>query len=148
MDPLSITTSCVGLLSSIADLSILISKFTLDFRDARKDMDAVRRELSSLSLCVENLRDDTSKPCDTYPPTVQRSLIDVLGNCDDVMVEMKTLLDKMSSKSVGRRVQWATVGHGEMNKLRSRLEAHKATIDIALEMVSMSVSPPSTSIFY
>ena len=34
-------------------------------------------------------------------------------------------------------MQWSLLDRDEMNKLRSRLEAHKSTIDIALDMVSM-----------
>lgn len=137
MEPISISASCVGIVKSIVDLSLLIGKFVANVRDARKDMDAVQRELSSLRLCVESLQTDSQNPDLHYPAVLQRSLVDVLANCDGVIAEMTRLLQKMSSSSIGRYVQWVANGRGDMDKLRSRLEAHKATIDIALDMVSM-----------
>lgn len=137
MDPVTITGSCVGLLSSIATLTIHITRFVGDVRDSRKDMDSVRRELSSLSFCVESLIDDTSGDSTLYPDSLKLNLISVLTNCDGVMTEMNSLLESLSSKTLGRRVQWALSGQDEMNKLRSRLEAHKATIEIALDMATM-----------
>ena len=54
---LAIAVACTSLISNIVTLSKQIVTFVSDFRDARKDMDAVSRELSSLSLCIEGLRE-------------------------------------------------------------------------------------------
>ena len=137
MDPFSLTVGCVGLLSSIIDLSKTASKFAIDFRDARKDMESVRHELTSLQLCVETLHDDLSQPEINYPQNIQRSLHDVLHNCDGVTGELKSLLDKFSSNNIGRRIQWTVTGQDGVKKLRDTLEAHKQTIEIALEIVTM-----------
>jgi chromosome segregation ATPase len=136
---LAVIVACSSLASSIVTLSKQITTFVSDFRDARKDMDAVSRELSSLSLCLEGLRDDSSKI--QLPESLQRNLVGVLRNCDDVTKEMREFLRKLSSENFGRRVQWSVIARDEMNKLRSRLEAHKSAIDIALDMISMYVFP-------
>lgn len=139
MDPLSIASASAGLLSSIASLTLTITKFVSSVRNARNDMDGVRRELSSLQLCVEALQNDIQDPQIQYPPSLQRSLVDVLRNCDGVTKEMETLLKQSTANSLGKRIKWAAIQQDEMNKLRLRLEAHKATINIALEMVMMYV---------
>lgn len=137
MDPFSITSACVGLLCTITSLTLRITRFAGDVRDSRKDLDAVRRELSSLSFCVESLRDDTNKDSNMYPDALKPDLVSVLDNCDGVMNEMTMLLEKSTSNNLGRRVQWAACGQDEMNKLRSKLEGYKATIELALHMASM-----------
>lgn len=135
MDPISITTACVGLIAAIAQLSIQLGAFVSDVRDARKDMDAVLRELGSLSLCLQTLRDDSANS--SLPESLRTSLGAILHNCDIIVKQIQALLDKMSSGNLGRRVQWATFGREDMNRLRSSLESHKSAIDIALDMCSM-----------
>jgi hypothetical protein len=134
---LAITVACASLISSVLTLSKQIATFVSDVRAARKDMDAVSRELSSLTLSLEGLRSDSSKI--NFPDSLRRNLVDVLRNCDDVTKEMQDLLSKLSSASLRRRMQWSTLDCDEMNKLRSRLEAHKSAIDITLDMISMYV---------
>ena len=135
MDPLSITTGCISLLTGISKLSVDISSFVSSVRNARKDMDAVSRELTSLSLCVQTLRDDSSKT--TYLDGLRDNILAVLKNCDAVTGEIKALLDRLSSANALRRLQWTATGRGEMNKLRSSLESHKSALEIAVDMTSL-----------
>ena len=58
-------------------------------------------------------------------------------NCDGVTNSMSELLEKMSSGSLGRRIQWTALKKDEMEKLMSSLEAHKSALDIALDMTAM-----------
>lgn len=135
MEPLSIATACVSLATGVRKLSMAIGTFVSQVRDARKDMDAVSRELSSLSLCLEALREDCTIV--KYPENLQLNLVAVLRNCDLVVKEMEELLKKLSSGNTTARLKWSFQSRDEMDKLRSRLEAHKSTIEIALDMVSM-----------
>ena len=141
MDPFTVSTACVGLLAAVARLSTQIAQFVSGVREARRDMDSVSRELSSLALCLETLRDDSTKI--QYPDGLRQTLVVVLGNCDTVTQQMHTLLEKMSSKNLGRRAQWVATGRDDMNRLRSSLEAYKSALDIALEVTAMSVIPSS-----
>lgn len=134
---LAITVACASLISGIVTLTQQIATFVSQVRSSRKDIDAVSRELSSLALCLEALRDDSSKI--SFPESLQQNLVGILRNCDDVTKEMQDLLTKLSQESLRTGVQWSMLARDEMNKLRSRLEAHKSAIDIALEMISMYV---------
>jgi Fungal N-terminal domain of STAND proteins len=138
MDPFSISAACVGVIASVTKLSTQISILVMNVRDARRDLDAVSRELSSLSLCLEALRVDTTTI--QYPEGIRQTLLVVLKNCDDVTKEMEALLKKASSQHMGRQIQWAMTTRDEMNKLRLNLEAYKSSIEIALELVSMYVT--------
>jgi Fungal N-terminal domain of STAND proteins len=137
VEPLSITTACLGLISSVTNLSIKISNFVSSVRDARRDMDAVLRELTSLSLCLRTLQNDCSGSAVDYPLQLKQSLIAILKNCGIVASEMHKLLTKASDSMLGASLYWTTSGRTEMDKLRYRLESHKLTIDVALDMVSM-----------
>lgn len=135
MEPLSITAACTTIVANVAKLIIDINTFVTSVRDARADMAAVNRELSSLSFSLSILQEDASKVA--YPENMEKNLLGILQNCDLSTTEMKALLEKLSSMKLGRRVQWAVEGRAEMNKLRSSLEAHKSAIEIALEMGAM-----------
>ena len=140
MDPLSVTAACAGILGSLADFSLQINSFVRAVRNARRDMDAVSREISSLSLCLETLHDDCSGNTVEYPPQLKQSLVVLLKNCDTVAKDMDKVLSSTLKSKLGASVSWSTSGSSEMDKLRVRLAAHKASIEIALEMVSMYVT--------
>jgi hypothetical protein len=136
MDPFTIATTCVGLISAIAQLSSQIKQFVSNFRDTRKDLESVTAELQSLSMCLECLQNDYSNERVSYPENISKSLLAVLQNCEGVTTQMQALLDRASSASVNKRLQWAMHGSQQMDTLRSSLEAHKSAIDIALEMTT------------
>src|SRR2546421_10800485 len=107
MEPLSITTGCVGLISGITNLSMHIALFVSEIRSDRKDMNAVQRELASLSLCLEALRIDCSSRRVDYPEAIRENLAQALVNCDVITQQIKELLNKLSSGRLGRRIQWS-----------------------------------------
>ena len=135
MDPFTVSTACVGLLAAVAQLSGQITTFVSGVREARRDMEAVSRELVSLTMCLEALRDDSSKI--QYPDGMKQNLLAVMENCNKVAEQMSGLIQKMSSHSLGRRVQWTAFSRDDMNKLRSSLETHKSALDIALDLTSL-----------
>ena len=135
MDPFTVSTGCIGLIAGIAQLSAQISAFVSSVRDARRDMDAVSRELSSLSMCLSTLRDDSTEI--EYPAGLRENLIGVLKHCDSVVKEMAALLRKLHSTNLLRKIQWTINGKDDMNRLRSSLESHKSALEIALDMTSL-----------
>jgi hypothetical protein len=137
MDPLTIAGSCIGLLGTITKLAFSIRNFVGQIRDARTDMDAVSQELASLSLRIQMLSEDSSDCAIQYPSGLEKNILAVLRNCDLVAVEMETLLERMAPKNLGRKIRWAVSGRDDMEKLRSRLQAHKTSIEIALEVTSL-----------
>jgi hypothetical protein len=49
---------------------------------------------------------------------MHRNIVRVLMNCDGVTNSMSELLEKISTGSLGRRIQWTALKKDEMEKLR------------------------------
>jgi hypothetical protein len=139
MEPLSIAAACSTLLNNLAPLSIKFAAFVGSIQDAREEMDASLRELSSLSLCLRTLRDTSANV--RYPEAFHGDLLAIIGHCDVVAKQMLNLLDKLSSRNLFRRIQWSAMSKSKMNQLRSSLESHKVALALALNMTTMYVVP-------
>ena len=130
MDPFSIAATCVGAVETVGKLSIQISEFVSSVRAARRNLEAVSRELASLSICLVFLRDDSQNV------TFADGLCETVKSCDQVANEISEILEELQRSSLAR-VQWTIAKRDTINKLRSSLESHKACIDIALDMASL-----------
>jgi hypothetical protein len=135
MDPLTITGSCVGLLAGISALSKELANFVNQTREAHKDVDGFSRELASISLCVSSLKDKNFN----FPPNLQRQLTLVLGNCERTMQDMNNIVRKHSNPGAGRRLKWSLNDGQNVARLRERLEAHKSTLDITLDLGQLTL---------
>ncbi len=62
MYPVSIAAGALGIAGTISKLSVSISTFVRQVRDARADMDEVLWELVSLKTILEMLAEDTAEP--------------------------------------------------------------------------------------
>ncbi|KAM0489833.1 hypothetical protein ACHAP8_012183 [Fusarium lateritium] len=139
MDPLSITTACIGLIGAVATTTLSVTNFTRECREARSDLTSINGELSQLQLILELLRDDTTASDDRIlPESLQEQILSIIDNCSAVVSKINLVLDKHSGK-VGA-LKWATFGKNEVIGLRISLEAHRASLNLALELVSVSLS--------
>jgi uncharacterized protein YoxC len=145
MDPLSIATGCVGLIGTITKLSVSISAFVKDVRGARGDMDSVSRELQSLKSSLELLEmdsqpegADSSNP-PSVPETLQKQITGIMSNCTGVLEQMQQVLEKYQGKRVDKAAIWALSGKTNVGHLRISLEAHKSALEIALDMLALSI---------
>jgi hypothetical protein len=134
MDPLSISAACVGVASGAATLSTQIFRFAAQVRASRKDMDAVSREVSSLQMCLETLRDDAVAI--NYPPRIRQNIYEILKNCEAKINEMVVLLGTVEARNLGRGLQWTVMYRDQMNAMRVSLEVYKSSLEIALELGS------------
>lgn len=132
MDPISVASACIGTVATISKLSVQITGFVSDVRDARRDMEAVSRELTSLSICLASLKDDSETV--KFPDT----LLDVIHNCDAIAKEITDVLTELSTSKTAR-IRWTLQVRDHIHKLRSSLESHKSCIDVALDMASLYV---------
>ncbi|KAH0828262.1 hypothetical protein AYO21_03817 [Fonsecaea monophora] len=138
MDPISITTACVGTIAAVAQLSAQANGFASRFKDARNDMQELLQELASLSASLESMRDDGNMA--KYPASLRQNLLDTLRNCDDVTTQMGELLRKLSSTGLFGRLKWSLSKREKLMNLKSKLEGHKSAIAIALLIASIFVS--------
>lgn len=136
-DPLTIVGTCFSLIASIGKLSTEIYSFVSRVREAHRDLDAVLKELSSLGLCLETLRNDAMVTSKRVPPPLEHRVVLVLVNTAEVVQDMNDMLDTLSSDKFGNKMRWAIYGQADMNKLRSRLESHKASLEITLALLTL-----------
>ena len=140
MDPLSIATACISLVGVIGKTTIQVGLFVHGIRESRKELDAISRELSSLSLCLSALANDSASPAAGFPLSLADNVLSVIHNCNEVVHEIDALLAKMSEDSIKRKVQWAAYDRKDASTLRLNPEAHKSPLDIALAMITLCVA--------
>lgn len=142
MDPasaLGITSTCMTLSAHAGTVIMRITVFVSQVRNARKDLDAVSRELTSLQLCLSALKDDQQLVSLNLPEAMRTQISQILVNIDLVLNQISDKLIKLSSGKLGRRIQWVTMEKDEMDKFRSSLESNKTALEIALTIGSISI---------
>ncbi|KAJ9659296.1 hypothetical protein H2198_003172 [Neophaeococcomyces mojaviensis] len=142
MDPisaLSLASSCLSIVSNAGTLILRITIFVSEVRSARRDLDAVSRELTTLQLCVSALKDDQQLGISTLPQDMKNNLNQILVNIQLIVNQISDMLIKLSSGRLGRRIQWAMTERDEMNKFRSSLESNKLALEVALTLSTISM---------
>lgn len=140
MDPLSIAAGCAGLISTIGTLSLSIHGFVRTCREARKDLDKVSRELQSLQSVLRLIEDDATNEEKPFPPVIGQHVLSIVSNCNSVILEIGASIAQYGQKRLKAQVTWAIGGQGDVEKLRINLEAHKSSLELALDMHSLSVT--------
>jgi Fungal N-terminal domain of STAND proteins len=140
MDPITIATASLGLLTGIAKVSRTVNDFVQNVRSARSELDAIGRELISLNLVVELLSKDAQTLTGTdAPPTLVSQITGILTNCMDVVGELNSLLEKLKNERLDKAARWAVTGRDHAKKLHSHLEAHKSALQLALHLIHMYI---------
>ncbi|PNP79957.1 hypothetical protein FNYG_06654 [Fusarium nygamai] len=140
MDPLSIISGCAGLITAIGSLRISINTFVRSCREARSDLDGVSRELHSLQTVLQLIEEDAKDDTKPFPPTIQHHVSGIVTNCGSVVSEVQRCIKKYGDGRVKSKAAWAINGQGDMEKLRSSLEAHKSALELALDMLALSLT--------
>lgn len=137
MDPLSITASCAGLITAIGSLSLNIHNFVRTCREARRDLDRVSRELQSLESVLGLIQDDAADENNPFPPTIGQHISGIVTNCNSVVVEIQSCISEYGDGRMKTRAAWAISGQGDIEKLRTSLEAHKSALELAVDMLAL-----------
>lgn len=96
MDPLSITTGCLALITVVGNSVRCITDFAVRCRDAGQDLAAMSRELSDLDMTLHILKDNTeANGPDQLPENLRQRICDIIENCNSVLVELEALLKKV-----------------------------------------------------
>ncbi|CAG1960370.1 unnamed protein product [Fusarium graminearum] len=137
--PLGVTEETGGFIfCTVTKTTVAVTEFTRDCREARSDLTSINGELSQLQLVLELLRDDTAVSDDQIlPESLQEQILSIIDNCSAVVSKINLVLDNHSGK-VGV-LKWATFGKSEVAGLRMSLEAHRGSLNLALELVSVSL---------
>ncbi|KAH6886274.1 hypothetical protein B0T10DRAFT_490928 [Thelonectria olida] len=139
-DPLSIAAGCAGLISTIGTLSFKIHSFVRTCRDSRRDLDRVSRELQSLQSVLELIQEDAADEDKPLPPTIGQHISGVVSNCNSVVLEIQRCIAEYGDSRLRTKAAWAIVGHGDIEKLRMSLEAHKSALELALDLLALALT--------
>ncbi|XXG98310.1 hypothetical protein Hte_004633 [Hypoxylon texense] len=140
----SIATDCSTLGGAIAKVSTILNGFVREVREARSDVDAVSRELHSLQSVLDLLKEDAG----LFPPDLAERVPDVLGHCSTVVDHLDADISALSCNDLPKqekRSQWMASGRKEVAQFRTSLEAHKAVLGLALDLVGATTIRDATS---
>ena len=107
MDPISITVSCLGLVSSITSLSSKINTFVRTARDARSDLSRVSTELHSLKNILEILGDDASTNPTAFREQLSKQVSRIISNCSGVVKQIEISIDRHSGARLTSGLEWS-----------------------------------------
>ncbi|KAI2624431.1 Rho GTPase activation protein [Hypoxylon sp. NC1633] len=144
MESQSITTGCITLDSTITKTSTILNGFVREVREARSDVDGVSRELHSLQGVLDLLKEDAG----LFPPELAERIPAVVGHCFNVVNDLDTSISAFSSSELtkqDKRSQWLAEGRKELATFRTSLEAHKAVLGLALDLVGATTIRDVTS---
>ncbi|KAI4866852.1 hypothetical protein F4820DRAFT_238792 [Hypoxylon rubiginosum] len=144
MESQSIATDCSTLSSAIAKVSTILNGFVREVREARSDVDGVSRELHSLESVLDLLQEDAG----LFPPDLAERVPDVLGHCSTVVDQLDAGISALSCSKLPKqekRSQWMASGRKEVAQFRTSLEAHKAVLGLALDLVGATTIRDATS---
>lgn len=140
MDPLSIIAGCVALTGTALTVSDHVRSFARRYSSASSDLDAVLQELQSLQQIVDALKIDlTRERGNNLPDSLKKQLLDIIGNCCDVLQELDNFLIRQAGSRAGEALRWSMTGKADLKKLQRSLEAHQSALAIALQHVNMLV---------
>ncbi|KAI1379468.1 Rho GTPase activation protein [Hypoxylon crocopeplum] len=140
----SITTGCTTLGSTIAKASTILNGFVREVREARSDIDGVSRELHSLLGVLDLLKEDAG----LFPPELAERTPAVVEHCSNVVNELDISISALCSGELpkqDKRSQWLAKGRKEVATFRTSLEAHKAVLGLALDLVGATTIRDVTS---
>ncbi|KAJ7210906.1 hypothetical protein GGX14DRAFT_394526 [Mycena pura] len=140
MDPLSISMSCLTLISAVSAASRSVTDFIVNCRSARMDLEAIARELSDLEITLRIVQIDGAKDggdAANLPDDLQRNIANIVINCTHVIGDLETLLQKYQDVGLERSAQWALTGRKEAEKMRVSLAAHKGALNLVIDATAL-----------
>jgi len=136
MDPLSITGTAVTLTATVIRVAHEVDQFARQVREARRELGDLARELTSLKSATEMLSEDLRSPNATAPNGLQ----DILVECDGVVVKLEENLQRYDKERLSTRIRYVWSGKETIQTYKSTLSAHRAALDLAVDIMTLSLS--------
>lgn len=141
-----ILAAIAGLISTSTKLSTQLSQFIDGFRSAPRDSQTLAREIHELCSTLDRLWRSLSGGTPREENSPYSELRDVLGSCGDRFEEMEILVrtymvrenDGLMARKI-KKWKWG-FREKEVVALSNQLEAHNATLGVALLLATQYVS--------
>jgi hypothetical protein len=140
MEPLSIVTGCICLITTIGRTSSLITSFVQNCRAAGHDLRDISLELDAVKNVLNHLRDeiaDTNE--ESIPETLRVQIATNIFNCGRALRELDELLRRYNGERIDQHARWIMAGRHDAARLRSSLAVHRDNLNLALEMLTLYV---------
>lgn len=138
MDPLSMTTTCLALLSAASKVTGYVTDFVVSYREARNDIAAVSRELSDLDITLHILKHEAeANELNHLPKDLRQHIHHIMVNCTTVLVDLEALLREYRGPGLDRAAKWTLSGRKEAEKIRVSLETHKRALGLVVEVTTL-----------
>jgi len=134
MDPLSITSGVISIISSLAALSMKINGFYGDVQGAALEIQQLTHEVQDLTLVLKNLEDAQAKGI--LPHSLKNDIGTILRRLDGTVSETALFLDRTKKRKL-QGVYWAFTGKNQCSQFCRRLESYKSTINVTLTLSSV-----------
>ncbi|KAF1973289.1 hypothetical protein BU23DRAFT_134301 [Bimuria novae-zelandiae CBS 107.79] len=134
-----IIASWVAMVATITNIRNAVTDFVHGVRDARSDLNAIRRELTSITATLKQLKTDAIALNEmSLPPTLEVPFKGILISYVSLMTENHRELSKHGTSKAGVILWWSMRGgKGEMAQFHSTLETHSSTLDVTLDLLSI-----------
>ena len=136
MEPLSIATGCIGLISTIGTTSSLLTSFVCNYRAVRNDLDDISRNLTSIQNALNLLKDKIGANDEAIPEILRMPIVSHIGNCRRAVEELDKLRRRYTGGRITQAAVWAITGKKDAEKLRLSLAEHKATLNLTLQVLN------------
>ena len=138
MDPLSITTACLALLSAVSNATRFVTDFVISCREARNDIAAVSRELSDLDITLHILKHGAeASELNKLPEDLHQHIRHIMVDCTTVLVDLEAMLRKYQGPGLDHATKWTLFGQKEAEKIRVSLETHKRALGLVVEVTTL-----------
>lgn len=143
MDPLSIIGSSVGLASVIAKVSMTLTTFARDARDAAKDLDAISAELRAISAVILLLGESLSpfSAESPIPKALLQKIDELLSGTAAVVEQIEESVQKYQSNKIFSKAGWVMFGQGDTRKLCESLETYNMALSLSMHALSSYAHP-------
>ncbi|KAI9754954.1 MAG: hypothetical protein M4579_004490 [Chaenotheca gracillima] len=143
MDPLSITASVAAVIQLTQTISLLCQRYYLDVKDARKDIQCVIDQLTSLSDVLTNLEDLVDSPSGARLAVSQllNGTSGPLHQCYSELDKLRQKLDASGGKwtSLKRSVSWP-FEKKQVADVVAVIERHKSNLGLALTVQNTTIA--------
>lgn len=121
--------------NAIAKTSLALCHLVREVREARPDLDNVASLVNSLDTVLDLLKDDAAE----FPSYLAQMTPAVLDKCHHIVNEMEgclAVLGRSDIPGVEKKSRWLA-SRDHVEKLRGTLEGYRATLALAVDMMTL-----------
>ncbi|MDI1488115.1 MAG: hypothetical protein OHK93_007389 [Ramalina farinacea] len=143
-DPLSVAAGVIGIVTAAAQISSLLVKFTVKFKDAPRQASTVLTEVNDTSRILTQLEPfllgletpDQSRACHLHV----ESVIATLTGCVATFSELQQIVDSLELEDMqpNDRLKWSR-NERAIATLLAKLKTHKDSLSLMLNVLNCSV---------